>query len=121
MRTIFKYKLTNCRTLSIIFLLGLSFFTVSCDKDDDPIDRMGAITLVASQSNYEGPRGTDVLVSVNVTAADGIASIVVTPDGQAGETLTPHVLGFCCERQKCNKDGSSSAKIEKSIFFIASK
>ncbi|NND08154.1 MAG: DUF4856 domain-containing protein [Saprospiraceae bacterium] len=80
----FFHKLVISR-LPFICLLGVLLLT-SCDKDDDP-KPAGTISLQADQTSYEGPRGTEMPISITAIANYGIKSIIVTPQGQVAESF----------------------------------
>ena len=68
---------------------GLIFacLALSCDKDEDPVIP-GHISLTPSISAFEGYRGSEVTISVEATAENGIASLSATPESGARKSFS---------------------------------
>lgn len=72
-------------TLTRVLAMSALLFVVACDSDDDPDFNPPGFNGNAVQA--EGPRGTDVDLSLNLEAEAGIQSLAVSVDGGADETI----------------------------------
>lgn len=105
---------------ALLTLVSIAFLLVSCDKDPEPVID-GNIALSPTSSVYQGPRGTQVLISVSAEAEDGIASLTaLVADGTMQDMAIPtDATSFNAEltfevpanallgwRQKCFKNTS---------------
>jgi len=82
------------KSLITSLLLGFALFFIGCDDDPDPTPPEGSIAISSVQSSYDGIRGNTVPVTFQVSAEDGIASVVVTIADEISEMVVSGSTSF---------------------------
>ena len=70
------------------FVIALAVFATACDSNNPDLDPPG---INGAMLQVEGGRGTEVTISLNLTAEAGIQSLTLSVDGGAPQTLSVNV------------------------------